>query len=147
MRTTLQAWNKVVRFGRNAALIALAIAAAPCSARADGPPAGGTAVGVPSPDADGKMTMLAGMLWWPEGTPRAGIVFANGSGGWRDAREGYYGRMLSAAGYAVLAVDSFGARAISDTVADQSSLSYLQMARDAFAATRVATSASMRPSL
>ncbi len=136
-RSTFQALNTTIRFGIGAALIAVGIAVAPFSARAAEPPAGGITIGVPSPDADGKTTMLAGMLWWPEGTPRAGIVFANGSGGWRDAREGYYGRMLSAVGYAVLAVDSFGARGIADTVADQSSISFLQMARDAFAARRL----------
>ncbi|MDQ2735737.1 MAG: dienelactone hydrolase family protein [Pseudomonadota bacterium] len=137
MRAAFHALNSATRFFVGVAFIAVVILAEPIPASAADAPAGGTAIGVPSPDADGKTTVLAGMLWWPEGTPRAGIVFANGSGGWRDAREGYYGRMLSAVGYAVLAVDSFGARGIADTVADQSSISVVQMARDAFAARRL----------
>ena len=138
-------WNTVLRYGIAVALIAVGLAAAPYPARAAEPPVGGIAVGVPSPDTDGKTTVLTGMLWWPEGTPRAGIVFANGSGGWRDAREGYYGRMLSALGYAVLAVDSFGARGIADTVADQSSISLIQMTRDAFAARRLLVARGIAP--
>ena len=98
---------------------------------------GGSAIAVPTQDAAGHVVTLSGMLWLPQGRPRAAFILANGSGGWRDAREGYYGRMLAAEGYAALAVDSFGARGISDTVSDQSQLSYLQMLRDAYAARRL----------
>lgn len=145
MPATLQALNAAVRLGTTAALTGLALAATAYPARANDTPVGGTTVDLPSADADGKVTMLAGMLWWPSETPRAGIVFANGSGGWRDAREGYYGRMLSGLGYAVLAVDSFGGRGISDTVSDQSSISYLQMTRDAFAARRMLIARGVAP--
>ena len=97
------------------------------------PPVGGIAVKVPVEDAAGRTVALDGMLWLPGGKARAAVVFANGSGGWRDYREGQYGRTLAAAGYAALAIDSFGARGITDTVTDQSQLSIVQMVRDELA--------------
>jgi dienelactone hydrolase len=109
------------------------------------PPAGGVAIGVPTEDAAGNGMVLGGMLWLPQGPPRAAVVFANGSGGWRDWREGYYGRTLAAAGYAALAIDSFGARGIADTAADQSQISIIQMARDTFSGRRFLIAQGLAP--
>ena len=123
-------------FAMAAARVALVACCVPLSAQAD-TPAGGTAIGVPTQDGSGHALMLNAVLWLPEGRPRAAVVFANGSGGWHDYREGQYGRALAAAGYAALAVDSFGARGIVSTVEDQSQLSILEMVRDALAGKRL----------
>jgi hypothetical protein len=61
------------------------------------------AIGVPTEDGSGHSVILNGMLWLPQEQPRAAVVFAIGSGGWRDYREGHYGRILAAAGYVALA--------------------------------------------
>lgn len=100
-------------------------------------PTGGAAVSFPTRDARGSTAVtLNGQLWTPSEPVKGVVVLVHGSGGWSDHREGHYGRALSAAGYAALAIDSFGARGIRDTVADQTQISSDQMARDAFAARR-----------
>src|SRR5665213_2755616 len=132
----ISAASCLARNASAAALAALIVGCAPMSAQAD-TPAGGMAIGVPTVDAGGQAVMLEGVLWLPQGRPRAAVVFSNGSGGWHDYREGQYGRKLAAAGYAALAIDSCGARGIVDTVADQSQLSIVQMVRDALAGKRL----------
>lgn len=72
----------------------------------------------------------------PSEPAKGTVVLVHGSGGWSEHREGHYARALSAAGYAALAIDSFGPRGISQTVDDQSQVSSMQMTRDAFAARR-----------
>ena len=99
-------------------------------------PSGGLAVTFGSQDGADKPVILRGALWSPTDTPRGAIVLVHGSGGWSNFREGHYGRALSAAGYTVLAIDSFGPRGIIQTIEDQSQISPLQMTRDALAARR-----------
>jgi dienelactone hydrolase len=99
-------------------------------------PSGGSAVSFDSPDATGKTVTLRGMLWSPTGKARGAIVLVHGSGGWSDFREGHYGRAFSAAGFAVLAIDTFGPRGITQTVDNQALITPMQMTRDAFAARR-----------
>ncbi|MBC7788773.1 MAG: dienelactone hydrolase family protein [Anaerolineae bacterium] len=99
-------------------------------------PLGGERVDFQSANVDATKVVLRGMLFKPRGTPRGGVVLVHGSSGWNDPREGHYGRALSAAGYLVLAVDSFGARGVTSTAEDQARLSTLQMTMDAFAARR-----------
>jgi len=118
------------------AVAACIVGCSPTLARAD-TPTGGLAIAVPTEDVPGQPLLLNAVLWLPQGQPRAAVVFSNGSGGWHDFREGEYGRRLAAAGYAALAIDSFGARGIADTVADQSQLSIVRMVRDALAGKRL----------
>lgn len=99
-------------------------------------PSGGIPVDFPSQDSYGKSIALRGMLWVPSGAAKGAVVLVHGSSGWNDFREGHYGRALSAAGYAALAIDVFGPRGIRNTVDDQSLISTLQMTRDAFFARR-----------
>jgi dienelactone hydrolase len=84
-------------------------------------------------EATGKAVTLRGMLWLPPGAAKGAVVLLHGAGGWNDFREGHYGRELSAAGYAVLAVDSFGPRGVGPNLPHYR-ISFTQMARDAFAA-------------
>lgn len=100
------------------------------------PPAGGDFIDFPVRDAAGASHELRGMLWTPKGPAKGAVVLIHGGDGWIDEREGYYGRLLSAAGYAVLAVDSYGARGVIDTVKDQSRVPTIDMTRDALGARR-----------
>lgn len=104
----------------------------PTVARAQ--PSGGSAVSFTTQDAKGNKLTLAGHLWIPPGPAKGAVVLVHGSGGWSDHREGHYGRALSAAGYAALALDAFGPRGIRQTMEDQAQISTLQMTRDAFSA-------------
>lgn len=99
-------------------------------------PSGGVAVTFTTQDVVGGSLILRGQLWEPTEPAKGSVVLVHGSGGWSNHREGHYGRALSAAGYAVLAIDTFGPREISGTVEDQAKISSLQMTRDAFAARR-----------
>ncbi|MBI3561599.1 MAG: dienelactone hydrolase family protein [Gammaproteobacteria bacterium] len=109
----------------------------PSAGMAYAQPTGGAAVSFATHDASGNRLVLRAMLWLPAGPARAAVVLVHGSGGWSDFREGYYGRALRAAGYAALAIDTFGPRGIKQTINDQSQISVLQMTRDAFAARRL----------
>ena len=99
-------------------------------------PSGGVAVTFTTQDASGVSLTLRGQLWSPPEPAKGAVVLVHGSGGWSDHREGHYARALSAAGYAALAIDTFGPRGISQTDEDQSQISTIQMTRDAFAARR-----------
>lgn len=115
-------------------VLALPIAAATAQAQQ---PQGGTPVTFDTQDASGRALALAGQLWLPAEpaqTAKGAVVLVHGSAGWTDQREGHHARALQAAGYAALAIDAFGPRSIRTTTDDQSQVSSLQMARDAFAA-------------
>lgn len=99
-------------------------------------PSGGVAVSFTTQDASGNSLALRGQLWAPPGSPRGAVVLVHGSEGWTDHREGHYGRALSAAGYAALAIDTFGPRGISQTAENQAQVTNLQLTRDAFSARR-----------
>jgi dienelactone hydrolase len=99
-------------------------------------PRGGETVSFATRDARIANLELNGRLWPAAGATRGAVVLVHGSGGWSDDREGHHARALSAAGYAALAIDSFGPRGIVQTTEDQSQVSSTQMARDAFAARR-----------
>lgn len=116
------------------ALIVAALSALPAATQAQ--PAGGTDVRFTTQDASGNAVALNGHLWLPTGAAKGAVVLVHGSGGWSDFREGHRARALGAAGYAALAIDSFGPRGISHTTEDQAQISNLQMTRDAFAARR-----------
>lgn len=103
-----------------------------------GPPTGGTRVEFNSLNLANAPERIFGYLYLPAdaagGKRVPAMVVVHGSGGVRDTREGDYGRSLSAAGVAVLAIDAFTPRGVSTTVDDQSRVSGGQMVRDAFAA-------------
>jgi len=97
-------------------------------------PKEGEAVSYDSPQLAGGTLVIRGILYKPTGPAKGSVVIVHGSGGWSDGREGHYGRALSAAGYAALAIDTFGPRSVSNTAADQGKLSTFQQMMDAFAA-------------
>ncbi len=116
------------------AVATLLLSIAPTVANAQ--PSGGNAVSFTTQDASGNNLALAGHLWVPPGAAKGVVVLVHGSGGWSDHREGHYGRALSIAGYAALALDAFGPRGISETATNQTQISPMQMTRDAFSARR-----------
>jgi len=97
-------------------------------------PQGGAQVSIESQDASGTHILLNAMLWTPPGTAKGAVVLVHGSSGWTDYTVGHYGRALSAAGYAALAFDAFGARGVGSTGNDQTQVTAMQMTRDAYAA-------------
>ena len=99
-------------------------------------PIGGAAVSFPTQDESGNRLALRAMLWLPLEVARGAVVLVHGSGGWSDYIEGHYGRALSAAGYAALAIDTFGPRGIGKISEDQAQITAMQMTRDAFWARR-----------
>jgi len=120
-----------------AAEVAFAVSLATLSAIAHAQPTGGTDVSFNSRDASANALVVRGHLWVPAGAAKGAVVLVHGSGGWTDHREGHYGRALSAAGYAALAIDSFGARGVTGTAEDQTLVTAADMIRDSFAARRL----------
>lgn len=96
-------------------------------------PVGGAGLDFPVQDDAAGTLRLRAMLWLPAAPPAGGVVLLHGAGGWNDFREGHYGRLLSGAGYAVLAVDSHGPRGVPQTM-NHMQVSFAQLARDAMAA-------------
>ena len=97
---------------------------------------GGVATSFEAPVLTGGSITLPAVLYKAPDLTKGAVVLLHGSGGWDDHREGYYARALVAAGYSALAVDTFGPRSITSTVADQSKLSTRQQQSDMFAARR-----------
>jgi dienelactone hydrolase len=62
------------------------------------------------------------------------MVLVHGFDGVSEAREGFWARALAAAGVATLVIESFSARGVGSSLADQSSVSTAQGVRDAYAA-------------
>lgn len=108
------------------------------NARADlsAAPKGGEPLSFKSLQSDGAELLVPGVLYRPSGPARGAVVIVNAGVGWSDAREGNYGRALSSAGYAVLLIDTFSPRLISNTAQDNTKLSAQAQVRDAFAARR-----------
>jgi dienelactone hydrolase len=99
-------------------------------------PQGGVPVTFVSSQDGSQALLIPGVLFKPIGTPKGAVVIVNAAGGWSDGREGHYGRSLSSAGYAVLAIDTYGPRGVANTQADNATLTTFAQARDAFAARR-----------
>jgi dienelactone hydrolase len=82
---------------------------------------GGERVEFPVRTAAGATEKIFGFLFLPKdaapGAKAPAMVVVHGSGGVGDNREGDWGRLLSAAGIAVLAIDSFTPRGVSRTIA------------------------------
>lgn len=119
-----------------AALLALLLP--PAGLAQSRPPQGGARVEFGSLNASLETEGVFGYLYLPaSASPNQkapAMVVVHGSGGARDTREGDYGRGLSEAGIAVLAIDAFTPRGVASTVEDQSRVTTGQMVRDAFAA-------------
>lgn len=118
------------RVGARSLVLAATFVTLPALAQA---PQGGVAVSFNSKDQTGAVVPLKGVLFVPSGESKGAVVLMHGSSGWSDYREGHYARAFSAAGYTVLAVDSFGSRGIGSTTEDQLKLSLPNNIRDAFA--------------
>jgi len=97
-------------------------------------PQGGKRVSFSSPQANAADLSIDAMLYKPDATARGAVVVVNAAPGWSDFREGQYARALSSAGYAVLAIDTYGPRGITGTQTDNARLSTLAQAHDALAA-------------
>jgi dienelactone hydrolase len=97
-------------------------------------PQGGKRVTFASPQVDATDVSIEAVLYKPDNAARGAVVVVNAAPGWSDFREGQYARALSSAGYAVLAIDTYGPRGIGGTQADNAKLSTFVQARDALAA-------------
>lgn len=97
-------------------------------------PQGGKRVTFTSPQANAADLSIDAMLYKPDAAARGAVVVVNATPGWSDFREGQYARALSSAGYAVLAIDTYGPRGITGIQSDNAKLSTFAQARDALAA-------------
>lgn len=97
-------------------------------------PQGGKRVSFTSPQANAPDLSINAILYKPDTAARGAVVVVNAAPGWSDFREGQYARALSSAGYAVLAIDTYGPRGITGIQADNARLSTFAQARDALAA-------------
>ena len=91
---------------------------------------GGAATSFEAPVLTGGPITLPAVLYKAPDSAKGAVVLLHGSAGWDDHREGHYARALVAAGYSALAVDTYGPRSITGTVADQSKLSTRQQESD-----------------
>jgi dienelactone hydrolase len=108
-------------------------------------PEGGLSVTFASPQPDGVPLSIPAVLFKPTGAAKGAVVVVNATPGWSDYREGHYGRALSSAGYAVLAIDTYGPRQVTFVERDNSKLSTSAQALDAFAARKYLISLGYSP--
>jgi len=106
---------------------------------------GGQSVAFASPQPDGTTLSIPAVLFRPTGGAKGAVVVVNASPGWSDFREGHYGRALSSAGYAVLAIDTYGPRQVTYAERDNAKLSTYAQALDAFAARKYLISLGYAP--
>ena len=108
-------------------------------------PQGGQSVAFASPQPEGAILSIPAVLFRPTGAAKGAVVVVNASPGWSDFREGHYGRALSSAGYAVLAIDTYGPRQVTSVEQDNSKVSTYEQALDAFAARKYLISLGYAP--
>ncbi|SDC24104.1 Dienelactone hydrolase [Variovorax sp. CF079] len=99
-------------------------------------PQGGALMTFKSPREGAPEFAIKGVLFKPTGAARGAVVIVNASDGWSDVREGHYARSISSAGYAVLAVDTYGPRGVTGASTDNTTITTYEQTRDAFAAKR-----------
>lgn len=95
------------------------------------------------PAGPGDKVNIVGHLFLPPGqgeAKRPAVLLMHGSGGIYNAMLDYWPKQFNAAGYAVLAVDSFGPRGVQSTAEDQSQVPFAADVADAFAALRLLAS-------
>jgi dienelactone hydrolase len=97
-------------------------------------PEGGLKVTFASPQPEGGTLSIPAVLFRPTDVAKGAVVVVNATPGWSDSREGDFGRALSSAGYAVLAIDTYGPRQVAYVERDNSKLSTYAQTLDAFAA-------------
>lgn len=82
-----------------------------------------------------------GHLYLPSGTDKVpAVLLVHGSGGIYRAMLEYWPQRFNGAGYAVLAMDSFGPRGVKSTAEDQSQVPFAADVADAFAALKLLAS-------
>ena len=108
-------------------------------------PQGGVSVAFASPQPEGQTLSIPAVLFAATGTAKGAVVVVNATPGWSDYREGHYGRALSSAGYAVLAIDTYRPRHVTNAERDNSKLSTYAQALDAFAARKYLISLGYTP--
>lgn len=86
----------------------------------------------------GERTPVVGHLFLPPGADKVpAIIFMHGSGGVYEAMLDYWPRQFNGAGYAMLAMDSFGPRGVKSTAEDQSQVPFAADTADVFAALKL----------
>src|SRR4051812_41044510 len=81
---------------------------------------------------------IYGHLFLPAGNDKVpAVLLVHGSGGIYRAMLEYWPQRFNAAGYAVLAMDSFGPRGVKSTAEDQSQVPFAADVADAFTALRL----------
>lgn len=151
-----QAHRSVPWFARSAWVWAMAVALLTAAvARAQtgvadfsgGPPGGAYSFNSWTPKAlpdllrgngAGEVTPITGHLFLPAGTDKVpAVIFMHGSGGIYGAMLEYWPQRFNAAGFAMLALDSFGPRGVKSTAEDQSQVPFAADVADVFAALRL----------
>lgn len=86
----------------------------------------------------GERTPVVGHLFLPPGSDKVpAVIFMHGSGGVYEAMLDYWPGQFNGAGYAMLALDSFGPRGVKSTAEDQSQVPFAADTADVFAALRL----------
>lgn len=97
-----------------------------------------------NPSLNGEPANISGHLFMPaQATDKnkvPAIILVHGSGGIYDAMLDYWPKQLNGAGYAVLALDTFGPRGVKSTAADQSQVPFAADVADAFSALKLMAS-------
>ena len=101
------------------------------------PPLGGSPFSFESPQEGAQGTAVPGVLYKPPERAKGAVVIVGAGGGISNNREGHYARSLSSAGYAVAIIDSYRARNVLSTIADNGAVSVFDQVRDAFAARKM----------
>ncbi|MEJ8823561.1 dienelactone hydrolase family protein [Variovorax humicola] len=99
-------------------------------------PQGGTLVSFKSPREGAPDLEIKAVVFKPPGDAKAAVVIVNAADGWSDMREGHYARSINSAGYAVLVIDTYGARRVASASTDNTAISLYEQMRDTFAAKR-----------
>lgn len=108
-------------------------------------PQGGTSTTFRSSIEGAGDLVIPGVLYKPAGSPKGAVVIVNGSYGWSNNREGHYARSMSSAGFAVLVIDTFTPRGVTNTGTDTAAVSMFDQMGDAYAAKRALVDAGYRP--
>jgi dienelactone hydrolase len=91
--------------------------------------------------AAGEVTPILGHLFLPPGADKVpAVIFMHGSGGLYEAMLDYWPKQFNAAGYALLALDTFGPRGVKNTAEDQSQVPFAADVADVYAALRLLAS-------
>ena len=93
-------------------------------------PQGGTPMTFKSNVEGGGNLVIPSVLYKPAGPARGAVVIVNGIYGWSNSREGHYARSVSSAGFAVLVIDTYAPRGVTNTGTDTAAVSMFDQLRD-----------------